>query len=584
MNYKFTIDAAKITVWGALGFALVCHLWAANRGLEMMDEPSYYLLALNPWHTMGHGSLHGFILHPLFLLSGQSVAGLRITGFLLTLVVAGRLAFSLSSYLNRGSKQAASPWLCLMTPVLMISSLTYGNAGARSPCYNWLVLIGAMLVWSGWFRFVAARRGALEVALGLFFIFTGKWSSWIVFTPWMLAVLLLAGPKDGRVRFGVVAGTATVLLTGGFLVFFVGLDALKSTWETGRIFQDTTRTHGFYLLPKYAWEILYYCYRVARAYVWLLPGVLLFWWLAWRQPLRWPIGKIGTILFMAGFFLAAARGWWRGGYDQFGKESVLAGCWLLGVVWTTRQRAEGGGQKTKLGGRGSVVDIPASVLCALVLTPFLLGFGTATSIADYAGQGTVFLTAAGCLALARVPSKGSGKKFPLAIVALTGLGLIQASRVSSSLLDLSRIGSIWNQNARLTFGPEKERFFVDANLARAVQDVGQGLVLTGYQPGDPIIAVDGLCGLVYLLGAQSPEACWFFENQEQYLRRMVARIRPEKLRRCWVLQRSTAQIVPVEKWHPDPGAVLFRERVPVTLDRGPEQIRIYAPKGAEGER
>ena len=56
MNREFGIKVVKLMAWVALGFAVGCHLWAANRGLEMTDEASYLLIALDPWHTWGHGT------------------------------------------------------------------------------------------------------------------------------------------------------------------------------------------------------------------------------------------------------------------------------------------------------------------------------------------------------------------------------------------------------------------------------------------------------------------------------------------------------------------------------------------------
>lgn len=573
-------------VWAGLAIALACHFWAANRGLEMTDEASYLLLALDPWNTMGHGSLHGFFLHPLYLLGGSSVAGLRILGFAFTLAAAARLAATLGEFLEANGRPEMKDWRPWILPVLMISSLTYLNAGMRTPCYNWLVLVGGMLVWSGWFLFQSAGKGWGEAGLGLFLIWGGKWSSWIV----LVFVLLLASRISGRWKrektfWGRVAGVF-LGMTAVFLISFVGPDALSSSWAAGRIFQETTGTHGFHLLPKYLWEMIYYIYRVGRAFVWLLPPILLLSWWSRKSPGFWSVEKIAGVLFLAGFSLAAARGWWRGGYDQFGKESVLAGCWLLGVAWTVwavNRRADIKGEISKtrgeelvVGNLGLVAGGSAWFLICLVLTPFLLGFGTATSIADYAGQGTVFFAAAGVwlLGSARPTLRTLGWGLPALV--LMGLGLLQASRVATSLSDLYRIGDIRSQNTAIDFGPEKGRLCVDPGLAAAVAETGAELARGSFSPGDPVIGVDALCGLVYLLGAKSAGACWFFEAQEQYLRRMVARIPTEKLQHGWVIQRSSTRIPSPFQWHPDPNSLKFLKEVPVILDRGPETISIFS--------
>jgi hypothetical protein len=232
-------------------------------------------------------------------------------------------------------------------------------------------------------------------------------------------------------------------MTAVFLIFFVGRDALLSSWAAGRIFQETTGTHGFHLLPKYLWEMIYYIYRVGRAFVWLLPPILLLSWWRRENPGLWSVQKIAGVLFLTGFSLAAARGWWRGGYDQFGKESVLAGCWLLGVAWTVWAVNRGvdikegiskiGGEELVLGNLGLVAGGSIWFSCALVLTPFLLGFGTATSVADFAGQGTVFFAAAGVWLLGSTRPTLRILGWGLPALALTGIGLLQASRVATSL-------------------------------------------------------------------------------------------------------------------------------------------------------
>jgi hypothetical protein len=572
-------------VWTGLAITLACHFWAANRGLEMTDEASYLLLALDPWNTMGHGSLHGFFLRPMYLLGGSSVAGLRILGFALTLAAAARLAVSLGELLKTNGRPGMKDWCPWILPVLMISSMTYLNAGMRTPCYNWLVLVGGMLLWSGWFLFQSAGKGWGEAGLGLFLIWGGKWPSWIV----LVLVLLLASKFSGRWEkekaFWGKVGVVFLGMTAVFLIFFVGRDALSSSLAAGRIFQETTGTHGFHLLPKYLWEMIYYLYRIGRAFVWLLPPILLLVWWSRKNPALWSVEKIAGVLFLAGFSLAAARGWWRGGYDQFGKESVLAGCWLLGVAWTVwaiNRRAdikgktyESEGGEVVVSNRELVAGGSAWFLSGLVLTPFLLGFGTATSVADYAGQGTVFFAAAGVWLLGSVRPTLGTFGWGLPALALTGIGLLQASRVATSLSDLYRIGDIRSQNTAIGFGPEKGRLWVDPGLAAAVAQTGAELAQRSFSPGDPVIGVDALCGLVYLLGAKSAGACWYFQNEEDYLRRMVACLDPAVLKKSVVIRRSSSAIAVSDQWLAIPLVLTKGSPIAVRMDRGSEMIFVY---------
>jgi len=170
-------------VWAGLGVALACHFWAANRGLEMTDEASYLLIALDPWGTRGHGTFHGFLLRPMYLLGGQSLVGLRWIGYATLLFGAWRLAGAVRLRLGQGKSAVTN--FCI--PVLMVAAMTAYCAGIRTPCYNWMILLGAILAWSGWLRCGLSRNAPFEMGLGLALTMVGKWTA----TPFLAALLLL---------------------------------------------------------------------------------------------------------------------------------------------------------------------------------------------------------------------------------------------------------------------------------------------------------------------------------------------------------------------------------------------------------
>ena len=578
--------------WLALGVALLCHLWAANRGLEMTDEASYLLIALDPWKTLGHGTFHGFLLRPLYLLGGESVVGLRWIGYAVLLVSAWRLASAIR--LRLGSKAGAVS--VLAAPVLMVGAMTCTSAGMRTPCYNWMILVGALWMWSGWLRCGIGRLGPIELGLGLAMAVLGKWGAALVLAALFAGLSLM----NRKAPFGPkLREWQGALLTFGVATLGFGMYAdwqgIRDTLQAGILIAKTTGSHGWFIVPKYGWEIFYYLYRIGRAFVWLLPPILVFWWLARRDPRKWTVEKIATILFVAGLSLAAIRGWWRGGIEQFGKESVLAGCWLLGVAWTVwavrrttedgrrtpedgRREAEGRGRWSVVGGPWSVVGGQSSVVWGLVLTPFLCGIGTNTSIADYAGQGTVFFATAGILLLGRLPSSSLGS---VAGIALTGLGLIQASRVSTSLLGMYRVGSVLGQTEALGEGPEAGRLWVDPQTATEVREIVRLNSLHGFRPGDPVVGIDSLCGWVYLSGATSPGVPWFFRDQRDYLSGVLSRVDPAVLQRTRVWLRSSSQLQSPAAWWPSTQGLAFPRRVgevELRSDRGRENLVVFSPE------
>lgn len=324
----------------------------------------------------------------------------------------------------------------------------------------------------------------------------------------------------------------------------------------------------------------------------------MFWCLARHNPKKWTVEKIAAFLFAVGLSLAALRGWWRGGIEQFGKESVLAGCWLLGVAWTVwavKRRTEDNGQRrddgpasheasqglgpsAEDGSQGRVGGGRSLVLWGVVATPFLSGIGTNTSIADYAGQGTIFFLTVGFLLIGLLSDK---QLKGWALVALVGICFLQASRVSSSLLQMYRVGSVLRQTKLLEIGPEAGRLRVDSATAGQISSLNEALVRYGFHRGDPVIGVDGLCGLVYLSGGTSPGVPWFFAGQHNYLRGVLQKLPKETLAKSWVLIRSGTNLRDLNSWWnpndvPPPGfkAKLSGFEIDPTLT---EDILLYAP-------
>ena len=577
IGYTISNRIAVGSAWAALITALTFHVWAANRGLEMTDEASYLLIALDPWNTWGHGTFHGFLLRPLYLLGGSSVVGLRWIGYGVLLLAAWRLAGAARPRAGQG-KLAVEDFCA---PVLMVAAMTCYSAGMRTPCYNWMILLGGMLAWSGWLRCGLGRIAPFEMGLGLAVALVGKWGAALVLVI-LFAGLSLANQKTSFGPKPKDWGKAFLTFALTTLVFgvYAGWYGIRDTLQAGLLIAQTTGSHGWFIVPKYGWELFYFLYRIGRAFVWLLPAILVFWWLAKKNREKWTTSRIATILFSGGLLLAAGRGWWRGGIEQFGKESVLAGCWLLGVAWTAWVVRSGADTRVKrTEGREQMMaeGVPSSVLWGLVLTPFLCGIGTNTSIADYAGQGTVFFVAAGILMLGSLPAASIQS---VAAVSLAGLCLIQASRVSSSLLGMYRVGSVFEQTETVKVGPEAGRIKVDAKTFSQIEAIHRILRKEGFRAGTPIIGVDSLCGWVYLVGATSPGVPWFFADQKTYISEVLKAIPVEFLSQSWVWMRSSSKLQDIQSWWPSLGARLpDREagKVPLAVDRGDESLRLFAP-------
>ena len=560
--------------WSALAVAFGSQIFFASRGLEMTDEASYFLIALDPWHTWGHGTFHGFLLRPLYLLGGSSVVGLRWIGYGVLLLAAWRLAGAVRIRAEQGKSAVAD----LSSPALMVAAMTVYCAGIRTPCYNWIILVGAILAWSGFLRSGISLVGPLELGIGLTIAILGKWGAALVLLVMFAGVSYsLRGGPMGPKRREWIAALSTMFVGTGIFAIYAGEGGVRDTIQAGILIAKTTGSHGWFIVPKYGWEMFYYFYRIGRAFIWLLPAILIFWWLNKQNPLKWPVTKIAAILFAAGLSLGALRGWWRGGIEQFGKESVLAGCWLLGVAWTgwaVRRESKIEERGTGETGRNSA---RWPIVWALVLTPFLCGIGTNTSIADYAGQGTAFFVAAGTLMLGSLPAVSIQS---VAAVSLAGLSLIQASRISSSLLGMYRLGSVFEQTETVKVGPEAGRLKVDPKTFGQIEAIHHILGKEGFHSGTPIIGVDSLCGWVYLTGGTSPGVPWFFIDQKAYVSEVLKVIPPQLLEESWVWVRSSSKIQEIQSWWPSRGIRFPRRQageISFSSDRGAEVLRLFSP-------
>ena len=560
--------------WGALAVAFGSQIFFASRGLEMTDEASYFLIALDPWHTWGHGTFHGFLLRPLYLLGGSSVVGLRWIGYGVLLLAAWRLAGAVRIRVEQGKSAVAD----LSSPALMVAAMTVYCAGIRTPCYNWIILLGAILAWSGFLRSGISPVGPLELGIGLTIAILGKWGAALVLLVMFAGVSYsLRGGSMGPKRREWIAALSTMFVGTGIFAIYAGEGGVRDTIQAGILIAKTTGSHGWFIVPKYGWEMFYYFYRIGRAFIWLLPAILIFWWLNKQNPLKWPVTKIATILFTAGLSLGALRGWWRGGIEQFGKESVLAGCWLLGVGWTGWAVRRENKIEERVTGETGRNSARWPIVWALVLTPFLCGIGTNTSIADYAGQGTAFFVAAGTLMLGSLPAVSIQS---VAAVSLAGLSLIQASRISSSLLGMYRLGSVFEQTETVKVGPEAGRLKVDPKTFGQIEAIHHILSKEGFHSGTPIIGVDSLCGWVYLTGGTSPGVPWFFIDQKAYVSEVLKVIPPQLLEESWVWVRSSSKIQEIQSWWPSRGIRFPRRQageISFSSDRGDEVLRLFSP-------
>ena len=536
----WTNAALAAGIWASFLVPFLLLIATADRGLEMTDEGSYLLIAQNPWFTLGHGTFFGFALHPLWLLSGQHLAPFRILGFVLGAGVGWVFARALE--LRLGRTTGLRGWMRAgLYGGMMVASLGIYVDGIRTLCYNWLAWCGGSLFLAailcpenqGWRRWMWTGLGAL----GWVILLLGKWGAALVLLVGVVGVLFFRRAKEkgffeDRSRLLSILGTGTVaaVLAG----WAVGWAGLADTLQSGVLISRETGSHGFWLIRKYGWEIFYYFYRLGRAFVWILPLGWLVWW-GWKKVSGKPPDFLhfAPAVFLLGASLALLRGYGVGGTLAFSKESIIAGAWWLGVVWVSWKTV------------GLSLPDPAAwrSVVILVTAPFLLGIGTNTSLADYAGHATLLTLAGGWLVAQRL----LGSAPPQAWLAIVfSAAVLQGTRLVTSLDHSYRLGSLWEQSAWLATGPEKGRLRVRPEFADFLKHLDAELRQAGFSPGSPVAGISDLCGVVYLAGGVSPGVPWFFgqvSGQKPYSQAVLAWLPEPVLEKVWVF-RSQATLLP----------------------------------------
>jgi len=526
---------AVLTVLGVLGIS-------SYRGLEGTDEASYLLTAANPWASPGNGIFSGFLLHPLWLVSGD-VGSFRLVGYLLLFVAS--LVFS-AFFIQVGPQLGAGETFrrcrVLLVPSLALAVLTRYSVGIRTPGYDWAILFFSLLLAACWLRIESRGQGTISLlwlavftSLGLG-IFLAKW---MVFPGYFVLFSALLIWKVRRLDRWKLFGKVVALSFFWSLLALIYLtpEQVDATIRAGFAQLGTGSHEG--ILRHYGVGLAKGSWQVIRALPWVAILYLGIWGiLRILRGTRPASAEVAGFVFLAGLGLVLARGHWLGGQTTFSKGMMIAVVWLAGVFFMCRPFRSAdpqlGSEKTGVFQR---------VALMLVLLPWLNGAGTATGITDYLGHGVVFFVALGWIFLGQAVPRG----LPLGCLAaaIFCVGVIQATRAVTSTFNTYRVGSVWApEMARLTVGPERGRLWTFPLAIQSLEKILARMEEEGFRKGDPIIGITDSPGLVYLLGGISPGACWYISYylpENPGVQMNLKNISSDDLARSWVIVRETSR-------------------------------------------
>lgn len=514
--------------------ALAAAAWVGFRwigesgaGFEFTDEGLYFLAAQDPWKNI-HSTHFGFFLHPLYELAGRSPGIYRCLALLVLLGAAWVCAGAWRSWQRLGKDDTG--FAHAATALILSGALLVFSNGRRTPAYDYLVFLGALLGWAGFFRIDASRGrdhgGWILMAVGLLVAAFGKWVVALVMTG-LFAALISARNVPGRSGLRTFCTVWAVGLATAY--FWIGSEALVLSWRESRFIVEELGSHGTHLLSYYGLTLANFLYRSLRAFAYGLPVLLLWWWLRQSKvgrpiiPTAWA-GFLPWVILPAGLYFGLARAG-ASSFSRVGSNVMAELLWVAVMAWVLRAR----------------VAWP-SASTALLLTPFLLGMGTGTALGDYAGHGAVFfqiIILGVWLGLRR-----SGLSSALIVPCLWLSVVLNLCRAEASLRDPFR-----------TQPPEACRELWKIPGAGTVQlDVSQRELLgqlqarlgaAGFRPGDPLVAIGDMPGVVYLLGGWSPGTCWYFAStpqQEPYVRAVLGAVSAEVRSRSFVVIRENSPL------------------------------------------
>jgi len=499
----------------------------SRHGLEFLDEGLYFLAAHDPWKNI-HSTQFGFALHPLYVAAGRDPGAYRILGLFPLLAAAWLCAVCLWRWQKPAGSERRLSWAA--TGLILSGALLVFSDGRRTPGYDYLVLIGALVGWAGFLvaDFTRGTRplGWMLLAAGLLIAGFGKWAVALVLAGLFACLLGLrkVPVSAGFFPFGATLGAG---LTGAF--FWIGPEALRLSWQESGFIVRELGSHGTHLLPYYGLTLVNFLYRALRAFAYGLPFLLLWWWLRRHRPGSTILGDsvaslIPWLILVAGLFFGLARGG-ISSFSRVGSNGMAELLWLAAAAWLLRGRIGW-----------------SAVSTGLILTPFLLGTGTGTALGDYVGHGVVFFQMAGLGIWAGLRKAGIPSSRILPFLWLgTALNLFRAD---ASLQDPFRTRNY--RECRETWEiPGAGSVGLDPGQKRLLAELQRRLQSAGFKTGDPIVAIGDMPGLVYLLGGWSPGTCWYFASTSQqfsYVHAVLRSVPAEVRSRSFLIIRENSPL------------------------------------------
>ena len=522
----------------ALALVTLMLLWA-DRGLDLTDEGFYLNWISRPGLWSASSTQFGFVYHPLWELTGGSIARLRQASILLTFALAWGCFLAVTGTSRRDAPRLVAVGAAAATAAV---SLRIYDQWLLTPSYNTLTLQAALATTIGlslWVRAAGGRSayvGAVVVGLGGATLFLAKPPAAGAVAVVVTGTLVALGQLRWRVWvIGIASSVATLALAA------VAIDG--APW---RFFERVrsgardaqTLDRGYSARNLLQVDALAYSVLSVGVGVGVLVGLALLTWCLTRRP--GPTGRRLTCLVGAAILLLTAlvvitR-------PSLIGASVAAVYPLVGVPlaalavlgrWSRRHPAAG-----QPPGRRPSIRPDLTLTAALVCLPMCCAIGTNGDLWLAAGKYSVFwVLAAVAILLPVIRADGWQVLTPtvLVAVALSAVPLVLAMQHP-----YRQPGRVWDYTEPVRLGGGDE-LRVSTPTAGAIQDLREIARSAGMSAGDPVVDLTGQApGLVFALDGEAVNSPWVpgaLSGSTDLLRRSVDSLSCQEVAESWLLDQ-----------------------------------------------
>jgi hypothetical protein len=544
-NKLSTLFASLLTV--AFLLVLASIIWATDRSLGLTDEGLYLLAARYPEEIAQNVSAVYSYTGFLFRIVGYDVASFRVLGLLLIVLSAvifwlGYCKFSFA-YFKVSSEIQNFRWLSFL--FIALGGTLHYQWSLATPSYYTLTAVAVSSA-AGFTLFALGGLSTAKYAANAYlaFLFSGLsiGAAFFIKFPAGASLFLITSalvvfwrPSPARERFAsllaVIAGFGLWVLL--HFIFVQSAETTSAMFRAGWNLYQTLGAHD----PKakilaYPMNVLVFTYSALGIY-W--PSyLLLISFYIWHKLNRRTFDRIFpsvripvTIIFFvavllsvkAGVFISAAERYQPGSFGMTSFYLAFYLAWILLLLATqlfvSRVTASG----------ATPVAFVKFEYCAalffLLLVPFTASVGTSNPLYNVISfySPPWFGIILFLLTTLMLNLRFSSNLFAAALLvigAFTASNTIQGSIFAPSLLQ-PVTANLLDQTVPTKVGFPSQEIKLAPELHQVIEELRAMAATAGFRPGDDIIAVSYMPGLVFALGARSPGHPAFLLWSEKYL-------------------------------------------------------------------